>query len=259
MGINALMPPMSPPQRYGTTIYDPVWAAAQAHGMVVCFHVGAGMALHGDPCSAPPRARCSGKEALRPSTPRPEPGLCMRTASRGSIPVALDAQELIADLVGGGSRTVSLISTSSSRSSTGTAGRSDGSAGQGLHRGHRAGRVGSVRRYGYLRSQSLDRRSTPHGQALPPQRGLALSLAAQLCIRRQIHCTFQDDPTAVALREYTGVECLLWGSDYPHHEATWPRTLDAVAAHYSGLPETERVAITGGTLAKLFGRAPSSN
>jgi hypothetical protein len=75
-------------------------------------------------------------------------------------------------------------------------------------------------------------------------------------VRRQIHCTFQDDPTALALREYTGVDCLLWGSDYPHHEATWPRTRDAVATQFSGIPEGERTAITGGTVAKLFGFQP---
>ena len=45
LGIQAVMPPMSAPQRYCTTAYDPVWAAAQANGMVVFFHVGAGMAM----------------------------------------------------------------------------------------------------------------------------------------------------------------------------------------------------------------------
>ena len=71
-------------------------------------------------------------------------------------------------------------------------------------------------------------------------------------IRRQIHCTFQDDPMAIAMRGITGVDCLLWGSDYPHHEATWPRSRDALDALFAGVSAEDRAAITGGTLAKLF-------
>jgi predicted TIM-barrel fold metal-dependent hydrolase len=77
-------------------------------------------------------------------------------------------------------------------------------------------------------------------------------------IRRQIHCTFQDDPMAVALRGVTGVECLLWGSDYPHHEGSWPRSREAIDALFRGLADEDRHAITGGTIAKLFGFDPSA-
>ena len=41
-------------------------------------------------------------------------------------------------------------------------------------------------------------------------------------IRRQIHSTFQDDPVGLRLLDLTGAEALLWGSDYPHEEGTYP-------------------------------------
>ena len=260
MGINALMPPMSPPQRYGTTIYDPVWAAAQAHGMVVCFHVGAGMALHGDPLFSATKGTLLREGGVDLDAP-PGTGSVHANRLRGSIPVALDAQELIADLVGGGvpHRFPDLhfiITEFNGYWLAGLMGALDKAYTVAIGQDVSAP-YADMGTYDHSRSiddQPLMVRRFRLNEAWP------YPLRPSDYIRRQIHCTFQDDPTAVALREYTGVECLLWGSDYPHHEATWPRTLDAVAAQFSGLPETERVAITGGTLAKLFGfEPPSSN
>ena len=42
-----------------------------------------------------------------------------------------------------------------------------------------------------------------------------LSMKPSEFVRRQCHVTFQNDPVAVATRAFTGVEPLLWGSDYP--------------------------------------------
>ena len=74
-------------------------------------------------------------------------------------------------------------------------------------------------------------------------------------VRRQIHVTFQDDPGAIAARHLTGIEPLLWGNDYPHPEATYPRSLEALEGLFSGVPADERAAIVGGTAARLFGIA----
>jgi predicted TIM-barrel fold metal-dependent hydrolase len=44
LGLCSVMLPMNAPdgQPYNSPVYDPVWAAAQAHGMPVSFHVGTG-------------------------------------------------------------------------------------------------------------------------------------------------------------------------------------------------------------------------
>jgi predicted TIM-barrel fold metal-dependent hydrolase len=71
--------------------------------------------------------------------------------------------------------------------------------------------------------------------------------------KRQVHATFMDEPGAVALRDFIGTDCLLWGSDFPHPEGTWPHSRAVVDRLFAGVPEDQRTAITGGTFAKLYG------
>ena len=42
--------------------------------------------------------------------------------------------------------------------------------------------------------------------------------------RRQGGVTFQRDRTGIANRNLTGNDCLMWGSDYPHPEGTYPHS-----------------------------------
>jgi len=71
-------------------------------------------------------------------------------------------------------------------------------------------------------------------------------------ISRQVHATFQDDPSAVANLERTGVSPLLWGSDYPHEESTYPHSRETVARLFGKLDADDAARIVGGTCAKLF-------
>jgi predicted TIM-barrel fold metal-dependent hydrolase len=41
-------------------------------------------------------------------------------------------------------------------------------------------------------------------------------------VQRQIHATFQDDPIGLRMIDVSGAEALMWGSDYPHEEGTYP-------------------------------------
>ena len=70
-------------------------------------------------------------------------------------------------------------------------------------------------------------------------RKTSLSLKPSELIRRQCHATFMSDPVAVHNRSITGVECLLWGNDYPHPEGTWPHSAAAVDAQFAGVPADE--------------------
>jgi predicted TIM-barrel fold metal-dependent hydrolase len=79
---------------------------------------------------------------------------------------------------------------------------------------------------------------------------------SELC-RRQVHVTFQNDPVGVHNRAFTGVEALLWGSDYPHPEGTWPRSREYVDEQLKDVADDERRAMAGGTAARLFGFAAS--
>jgi predicted TIM-barrel fold metal-dependent hydrolase len=72
-------------------------------------------------------------------------------------------------------------------------------------------------------------------------------------IKRQGHATFMYDPLAVRLRDVTGLNCLLWGNDYPHTEGTFPYSQEYVEQQFSGVPEEEVHQITFSNAANLFG------
>ncbi|MGE0878180.1 MAG: amidohydrolase family protein [Acidimicrobiia bacterium] len=81
----------------------------------------------------------------------------------------------------------------------------------------------------------------------------ALDLLPSEYIKRQMHVTFQNDPLAVRNRDITGVECLLWGNDYPHAEGTYPNSAKIVDELFRDVPDQDVAAMIGGTAAKLFG------
>ena len=69
---------------------------------------------------------------------------------------------------------------------------------------------------------------------------------------RQCYAAFLDDPAGVALRHTIGVDNLLWESDYPHSDTTWPFSHDRVADHMADIPPDERRKIVWGNAVKLF-------
>jgi predicted TIM-barrel fold metal-dependent hydrolase len=78
-------------------------------------------------------------------------------------------------------------------------------------------------------------------------------------VRRQFHVTFMDDWRALRNRSVTGIEPLLWGSDYPHFEGSWPKSIEAIdtQSERAALTAQEKKEIFGGTLAKLLGIEPT--
>jgi predicted TIM-barrel fold metal-dependent hydrolase len=72
-------------------------------------------------------------------------------------------------------------------------------------------------------------------------------------MRRQLQVTFQEDPIGIANRHFTGLRCLMWGSDYPHHEGTWPNSQDAVGKQFAGVPEDEVDQIVRRNAVETFG------
>ena len=40
--------------------------------------------------------------------------------------------------------------------------------------------------------------------------------------RRQGHVMWMDDQPGLEMRDYIGMDSIVWGNDYPHHEGTWP-------------------------------------
>jgi predicted TIM-barrel fold metal-dependent hydrolase len=74
-------------------------------------------------------------------------------------------------------------------------------------------------------------------------------------VKRQAHVTFQWDPVGVANWTFTGADALIWGSDYPHPEGTWPRSRELALEQTAGVPDEVRRKMLGETTARLFGFA----
>ena len=69
---------------------------------------------------------------------------------------------------------------------------------------------------------------------------------------RQIHCTFQVDPVAITNLERTGYSPLLWGSDFPHAEGTYPHSRQTVLELFRDVDIETAAQIVAGTATKLF-------
>jgi predicted TIM-barrel fold metal-dependent hydrolase len=70
--------------------------------------------------------------------------------------------------------------------------------------------------------------------------------------RRQGFVTFQRDPVGLANLERTGTGCLLWGSDHPHPEGTFPESRRILEEQFAGLPQEATDAIVYRNTAGLY-------
>lgn len=81
-----------------------------------------------------------------------------------------------------------------------------------------------------------------------------LSMLPSQVIRRQVKVSFQHDTACIAARHVVGTEAILWASDYPHAEGTFPRSREVIAHLFDGIDisEREKADILGGNAARLF-------
>jgi predicted TIM-barrel fold metal-dependent hydrolase len=77
-------------------------------------------------------------------------------------------------------------------------------------------------------------------------------------LRRQVHGTFQFDPVAVHNLPLTGAAPLLWGSDFPHAEGTYPRSREVVCELFARVALEDAAQIVAGA-ARAVRFVPSSD
>ena len=63
---------------------------------------------------------------------------------------------------------------------------------------------------------------------------------------------FQEDGLGSRLRDVIGVDNLMWGSDYPHQESTFPRSRQILEEILVGCTEEEKGKIAGGNAARVY-------
>ena len=85
-------------------------------------------------------------------------------------------------------------------------------------------------------------------------------MAQQLCAHRPLEnstptlfLSFQEDAIGIRLRDAIGVDNIMWGSDYPHSESTFPQSRKILAEILAGVPDDEQAKIACGNTARLYG------
>ena len=71
--------------------------------------------------------------------------------------------------------------------------------------------------------------------------------------RQSCFVSFQEDEVGVRVRDTFGVEALMWGSDYPHTESTFPRSREITSKILADVPEAEQALILRDNVARLYG------
>ena len=69
---------------------------------------------------------------------------------------------------------------------------------------------------------------------------------------RNVFLSFQEDGLGIRQRDIIGVDNLLWGSDYPHPESTFPRSRQIIEEILADCTEEEKVKIVGGNAARVY-------
>jgi predicted TIM-barrel fold metal-dependent hydrolase len=100
----------------------------------------------------------------------------------------------------------------------------------------------------------LDERHSDHpGNAKLGDYKSHLSLKPSEYFARNVRVGASVPRREAELRHEIGVANLMWGSDFPHPEGTWPQTAERLHASFHGLPEAEVAAILGANAAAFYG------
>lgn len=97
--------------------------------------------------------------------------------------------------------------------------------------------------------ERMDEAYEEHAQWVTPK----LSRLPSEIVRGQCHVTLGADRAPILARDITGVAPLMWASDYPHPEGTFPQSRAVVERIFAGVPADDIAAIAGGNAARVYG------
>jgi predicted TIM-barrel fold metal-dependent hydrolase len=72
---------------------------------------------------------------------------------------------------------------------------------------------------------------------------------------RNVFGSFINDRVGVINRDLPGGRNIMWSSDYPHSETTFPHSHAVIADNFRDVPKVERDWIIAGCADKFFGLA----
>jgi predicted TIM-barrel fold metal-dependent hydrolase len=199
MGYRAMFLATTPPagRDFNNDTWEPLWAAAEEAGVVLCFHVGTG--------SEQKLSRGPGGAVIN------------------YVETFFPAQRTVAHLVASGALD--------------------------RHQGLKVFIAEAGASWVPALGDRMDEGYRQHGMFVRPQ----LSMLPSELIYRQVYTSFQHDKTAITAVTSMGYRNVMWGSDYPHLEGTFPETQKVLAELFEGVPDDVRESITLDTLGELFG------
>jgi predicted TIM-barrel fold metal-dependent hydrolase len=76
---------------------------------------------------------------------------------------------------------------------------------------------------------------------------------------RNVYGSFINDAVGIANRNFPGAKNIMWSSDYPHSETTYPHSRESIEAQFKGVPEADRRQIICERARALFrvGQGPA--
>jgi predicted TIM-barrel fold metal-dependent hydrolase len=68
-----------------------------------------------------------------------------------------------------------------------------------------------------------------------------------------VWATFTEDPVALRERHRVGIDRIMWASDYPHSENTWPHSKALTDEWFTPYGEEDKAKILWRNCAELYG------
>jgi predicted TIM-barrel fold metal-dependent hydrolase len=80
---------------------------------------------------------------------------------------------------------------------------------------------------------------------------LTLTMRPSDYVKRQVRLTFFNDVLGPLTLPYLGCDLLMWSSDYPHQNSTWPHSQDVIARDLGKLSEDDREKLLSRNVVEL--------
>jgi predicted TIM-barrel fold metal-dependent hydrolase len=99
----------------------------------------------------------------------------------------------------------------------------------------------------------LDRLDRVSRKSRWAERGMPLTEAPSFYWHHNMAATFEEDELGLELRDRIGVDNLLWATDYPHPDSTWPESRTVVAEQFTSCDDDEVHKLVCDNAARLYG------
>jgi predicted TIM-barrel fold metal-dependent hydrolase len=98
--------------------------------------------------------------------------------------------------------------------------------------------------------ERLDTMVTNHGWESYPEH--AIKEKPSFYWHRNMAATFEQDTTGMRLLDLIGIENLMWATDYPHPDSTWPRSREVLETHFKGMSRDDVEMIASGNVSRIY-------